>query len=888
MDLEEKFNPWNVTGFDDFLFYCCPECDSRTVTKSDFIQHAVNNHDRSEDFIRNFGCNYGATEPIIDDVKVESDDPEDSDFNTANQSGNDEIPPVKRAFVSVPTLSDAKIRKHTKVIKIRTKKNTPNTEYQDKSSGDSKPEEPSLTENGQLEFSEPKIEVNEDWNPDQTANNTELPKVSKESEPESSLPTITGTFCIAATSEKSEKSVETLNESKLGENIDVPVQTENSVQVIQPVKLQQEKSVQTDQVFPSKPLHQPKVVKVDAAQFQAILKKKQAKLAEERNSLANIKVLCEQHQSEETVQTAIETEQDEPVGQVEPIKPLKSVQTKAPSLTIYKRNDKLLCPEYKSCNETFDDLNDVMKHVQSHFTNQSFDAKIENFYKCDKCDDSFPKKAAFNRHLKYIHQDTRIYNCDQCEAKFTFKPDLTVHVINYHDGDGKKYKCPFPKCTYSFKSDAQLSQHIRFLHEPTKFSVKCDLCDKTFNAIGHLQQHINSSHEGIRMTYKCENCGKVFTQLSRCSDCSHLSNRIKIQYEVIVQRTDQLKANVQLPDDQEANEVQKDTNGSVASTNEQEKEEENLPLVEDMVEVEVPVHTLPIPEQNVDPNITVKRSVIDEEVVLISATETRKKVTQKKKSYKKQRYENPHIRYAELVHGRPKGDSIPQYFDKIIKQNKSTVVENDSNTEKSQSNKKLPLRPAQLQRIYEAAEYKCNKCMIPFASLWQLVSHQNVHKGESVRYNCEQCGQKFKSKNVFYQHMKSMHFDKVYKCEKCSKSFAEQRFLDRHLHNHFVKKHERILFLCDHCEKTFSKKFYLNQHVLKENTKSKSVNYELIFYSFRYENMDFEEDSETEGNFDPLDVKPKVGPSDFTDTVETPCHNSVNSSAFDSTPFEGS
>ena len=30
----------------------------------------------------------------------------------------------------------------------------------------------------------------------------------------------------------------------------------------------------------------------------------------------------------------------------------------------------------------------------------------------------------------------------------------------------------------------------------------------------------------------------------------------------------------------------------------------------------------------------------------------------------------------------------------------------------------------------------------------------------------------------------------------------------------------------------------------------------------------------------------KVGPSDFTDTVETPCHNSVNSSAFDSTPFE--
>ena len=50
--------------------------------------------------------------------------------------------------------------------------------------------------------------------------------------------------------------------------------------------------------------------------------------------------------------------------------------------------------------------------------------------------------------------------------------------------------------------------------------------------------------------------------------------------------------------------------------------------------------------------------------------------------------------------------------------------------------------------------------------------------------------------------------------------------------------------------------------------------------------MDFEEDSENEGNFDPLDVKPKVEPSEFTDTVETPCHDSVNASAFDSTPAE--
>ena len=44
MELDEKSNPWNVTSLDDFLFYCCPECDNRTVTKNDLIKHALNNH----------------------------------------------------------------------------------------------------------------------------------------------------------------------------------------------------------------------------------------------------------------------------------------------------------------------------------------------------------------------------------------------------------------------------------------------------------------------------------------------------------------------------------------------------------------------------------------------------------------------------------------------------------------------------------------------------------------------------------------------------------------------------------------------------------------------------------------------------------------------------
>ena len=37
-------NPWDVSSLYDFNYYCCPECDSKSQNKQDFINHASNNH----------------------------------------------------------------------------------------------------------------------------------------------------------------------------------------------------------------------------------------------------------------------------------------------------------------------------------------------------------------------------------------------------------------------------------------------------------------------------------------------------------------------------------------------------------------------------------------------------------------------------------------------------------------------------------------------------------------------------------------------------------------------------------------------------------------------------------------------------------------------------
>ena len=37
-------NPWFVQSLDDFLFYCCPECDYKCQFHDAFHQHALSAH----------------------------------------------------------------------------------------------------------------------------------------------------------------------------------------------------------------------------------------------------------------------------------------------------------------------------------------------------------------------------------------------------------------------------------------------------------------------------------------------------------------------------------------------------------------------------------------------------------------------------------------------------------------------------------------------------------------------------------------------------------------------------------------------------------------------------------------------------------------------------
>lgn len=45
-------NPWTIDNLDEYLFYCCPQCDHKSKSKPGFIDHALETHPEAKDQIK--------------------------------------------------------------------------------------------------------------------------------------------------------------------------------------------------------------------------------------------------------------------------------------------------------------------------------------------------------------------------------------------------------------------------------------------------------------------------------------------------------------------------------------------------------------------------------------------------------------------------------------------------------------------------------------------------------------------------------------------------------------------------------------------------------------------------------------------------------------------
>mgnify|MGYP001299730306 CR=1 FL=1 len=113
-----------------------------------------------------------------------------------------------------------------------------------------------------------------------------------------------------------------------------------------------------------------------------------------------------------------------------------------------------------------------------------------------------------------------------------------------------------------------------------------------------------------------------------------------------------------------------------------------------------------------------------------------------------------------------------------------------------------------IKSVHENVRYNCDKCGKSFSQKGTLNSHiQGVH--ENIRYNCEKCDKSYSWKKYLYTHIKRTHGNVRHTCDKCDKSFSQKGYLNIHIQS----VHEHIRYKCDKCDNTFSLKSGLKTHV---------------------------------------------------------------------------
>merc|ERR1712079_130625 len=130
MEINGRLNPWAVSRIEEFLFFCCPECNERIQSRNKFIQHALKKHKKSRTYLAHISNIPPSSRKIMAEkypknkISVEVDKAE---FETANISTNNFIVPETPLLTSsAPNrkpniLSKSRENKKSKVSLLKTK-----------------------------------------------------------------------------------------------------------------------------------------------------------------------------------------------------------------------------------------------------------------------------------------------------------------------------------------------------------------------------------------------------------------------------------------------------------------------------------------------------------------------------------------------------------------------------------------------------------------------------------------------------------------------------------------------------------------------------------------------------------------------------------------------
>ncbi|GLV40554.1 uncharacterized protein CBL_04356 [Carabus blaptoides fortunei] len=199
-------------------------------------------------------------------------------------------------------------------------------------------------------------------------------------------------------------------------------------------------------------------------------------------SYGEIKVHSQQHDTENTIQRAIEyklqLKEEEECKETFKCDICDREFKQNHSLANHKRShDKALC---SVCGLSFRSNSLLLEHQNKHFKSQT--------YTCEECGKEFNQRKYLTQHLR-IHKVKKMFECEICNITFTQQTSLIYHMATHTNED--IFKCTL--CDIKFDKQSKLSSHMRFHNENGTNPNQCQICKKYFahncNLIVHMRMH---------------------------------------------------------------------------------------------------------------------------------------------------------------------------------------------------------------------------------------------------------------------------------------------------------------------------------------------------------------------------------------------------------------
>ena len=94
-------NPWIIKNLEEFLYYCCPECDNKNQSKNNFINHVLSFHPMAKQYLETIeSLKIENLSDCIDEENVENECDIDDFVKSENNEQMDDIAKHKYFLVT--------------------------------------------------------------------------------------------------------------------------------------------------------------------------------------------------------------------------------------------------------------------------------------------------------------------------------------------------------------------------------------------------------------------------------------------------------------------------------------------------------------------------------------------------------------------------------------------------------------------------------------------------------------------------------------------------------------------------------------------------------------------------------------------------------------------